>query len=247
MVERVDTTLFKGLLILETLAASPLPLGITEISRQLKLNKSNVFRLIQTLCKTKYVVQQPDRTYRPTMKIWRVGINLVGHHQLCLRARPAMNQLAKVTGETVLLSVLEGLRTLYIEKIESNQPVRAYADRGATAPLHCVATGKVLLGFDYSNLRGPIAGMLTRHTQKTITDPAVLDAEIRAVLRAGYAINAGEYRDDVGGVAAPVFAQGSGVVAALGISGPLQRLTRQRMKELGPLVARAAKSISGLE
>jgi DNA-binding IclR family transcriptional regulator len=243
-VMRVDSTLHKGLQILEALATSPRSLGITELSSLLELNKSNVHRLVKTLRAMNYVVQNEDRSYRATMKLWKLGSSVMSHVNLVQLCIGEMNKLAQRTGESVHLSVLDGLRLLYIEKIDSAQSVRAYSERGGNAPLHCTATGKVLLAYSYDALREPISKMLDKHTVKTITSIRALDGDISAVRNAGYSVNVGEYRADVGGVAAPIFDADGKILAAIGISGPLSRLTKPRIKELTAVVVASAKAAS---
>ncbi len=244
MTQRLDATLSKGLLILETLARATRPLGISELAVQLRLNKSNVHRLTSTLRAMEYVAQEPDRTYRCTMKVWRLGSAVMSHMNLPILAAPAMRQLATASGETVHLSVLDGIKALYIDKIDSEHPVRAYSERGGNAPLHCVATGKILLAFNYEFLRSRVATELTRHTARTITSLEQLDQELTQVRRTGVATNIGEYRDDVGGVGAPIYDPAGRVIAAIGISGPLSRLTRQAMKKHAPAVVEAGRRVS---
>lgn len=244
MVQRVDTTLSKGLQILEALASSPQSVGITQLSIQLGLNKSNVHRLIRTLSVMNYVAQEPDRTYRASLKLWKLGNMVLGHSNLAQLSAPAMHKLSRISGEDVHLAVLDGLQTLYIEKIDSVQPVRAYTQRGGNAPLHCVATGKILLAYNYDMLRDAIAGRLTSHSPKTITSLKTLDVEMEKIRTAGVARNLGEYRTDVGGIAAPVSDPFGKVIAAIGISGPLSRLTRQKIKDLVPSVVEAGKAVS---
>ncbi|RAH99256.1 IclR family transcriptional regulator [Acuticoccus sediminis] len=242
--ERVDSTLSKGLQILETLAASPKPLGITEIAAQLSMNKSNVHRLVKTLCKMNYAAQEPDRTYRASLKLWRLGTALMSHQRIAGLCVSAMHGLVQATGESVHLSVIEGAHVMHIDKIDSDQTVRAYTERGETAPLHCVASGKVLLAYNYEHLRDAAIQSMIRFTPRTITDPEALDAEMAQIRKLGYARNTGEHRADVAGIAAPVFALGGAAVAAIGISGPTQRLTRQRIREIAPAVVEAGRAAS---
>jgi DNA-binding IclR family transcriptional regulator len=241
---RVDSTLQKGLQILEALATSQRSLGITELSTLLKLNKSNVHRLIKTLGVMNYVVQDENRSYRASMKLWKLGSSVMSHANLVQLCIGEMNKLAQKTGESVHLSVLDGLRVLYVEKIDSAQSVRAYSERGGSAPLHCTATGKVLLAYSYDALREPISKMLLKHTTKTITSIKTLDGEVAAIRNAGYSVNMGEYRADVGGVAAPIFDSDGKNVAAIGISGPTSRLTKPLIKEFVAIVVASAKTAS---
>lgn len=219
-------------------------MGITELSTQLRLNKSSVHRLIKSLSATGYVVQEADRSYRASLKIWKLGTSVMSHTNLAKVSARAMNTLARLTGESVHLAVLNGLRTLYIEKIDSAQPVRAYTTRGGEAPLHCAATGKILLAFSYGSLRDAMIGNMTKYTPKTITSISALDAEMARIRLSGIAINNGEYFQDVVALAAPVRDPNDRVICAVGISGPLSRLTRQRVRELTPAVIEAGEAIS---
>jgi DNA-binding IclR family transcriptional regulator len=242
--QRVDSTLAKGLQILEVLAASATSMGITELSTDLGINKSSVHRLIKSLGATGYVTQDKDRSYRASFKLWKLGLSVMSHTNLAKVSARAMNALANSTGESVHLAVLNGLRTLYIEKIDSAQSVRAYLPRGGEAPLHCVSTGKILLAFNYPSLRDAMTGRLTRYTPKTITSMPALDTEMARVRASGIAVNNGEYRNDVVALAAAVRDPNDQVIAAVGISGPLSRMSRQRVKQLAPLVLEAGEAIS---
>ncbi|ORE94269.1 transcriptional regulator [Stappia sp. 22II-S9-Z10] len=244
MAERVDSTLTKGLQILEVLAASPRPLGITEIAAQLAMNKSSVHRLVKTLCKMNYAAQDPDRTYRASLKLWRMGSTLMGHHRLAGLCAPAMHSLMRATGESAHLSVLEGAEAMHIDTVDSGQSVRAAIERGERVPLYCVATGKVLLAHHYESLRAAVLATMTRFTARTITGADALDTEMAQVRRLGYARNTGEWQEDLAGVAAPVFAANGDVVAAIGLSGPTQRLSRQRIREVAPAVMEAGRTAS---
>lgn len=247
MAERLDATLSKGLLILEALAASGRPLGVTEIGTRLEMNKSSVHRLVQTLCRMGYIAQESDRSYRTGLKLWRLGQQVMDRHRVVGLCRGAMDGLLRSTGESVHLSMLEGLHTLYVDKLDSDQPVRAYTERGGTAPLHCVATGKALLAYDYGALRDAVlAAGLERHTANTITQAAALDTEMAAIRARGHALNRGEYREDVGGVAAPILGPDGALLAAIGISGPRSRLTEERLQTLAPAVMAAARAVSDL-
>jgi IclR family KDG regulon transcriptional repressor len=241
---RVDKTLSKGLAVLETLAQSPSPIGISELAAILGLTKSNVHRLLLTLRAAGYVTQEAERSYRCTLKIWELGNTVIKEIDLPRIGARAMRDLAKASGESVHLTVLDGTRALYVEKLESEHPVRAYTRVGDQAPLHCTATGKILLSFSYDVLRETIVQNLLAYTRKTITTVSMLDREVERVKNSNIAFNFGEFREDVGGVAAPIRDPLRGIMAAIGISGPLSRLTKQRMRQLAPSVRDAGIRIS---
>ncbi|MEL7026992.1 MAG: IclR family transcriptional regulator, partial [Pseudomonadota bacterium] len=199
---KVDTTLSKGLSILENLAGSPNGKGVTELSKELGLTKSNTFRLLQTLTTLGYVQHKADKTYAATLKAWRVGRASVENLNLRDLAAPELAFLSTETGETVYLAVRENLSVVYIDKLDSQKPIRSWNAVGGTAPLHCVSTGKAILAADYHKLRDQIGGALTRHTDRSITSVDALDADVERTKNQGFAFDAGEFRERVLGVGA---------------------------------------------
>ena len=104
---KVDSTLSKGLSILENLAAAKAGKGVTELSIELGLTKSNTFRLLQSLTSLGYVKHLPDRTYATTLKTWRVGRASVENLNLRELAASELRYLSRETGEAIYLAVRE--------------------------------------------------------------------------------------------------------------------------------------------
>ena len=241
---KVDSTLSKGLLILETLAQSNQSSGVTQLSRELDLTKSNVFRLLQTLMTLGYVKQAKDKQYVATLKAWQVGRNVVNNLNLREIASPEMQLLSKETHEAVYLAVPENLSVVYIDKIESQMPIRSWNPIGGSAPIHAVGTGKAILAANYASIRDQLAGNLTRHTDRTITSLKALDDDIAATKARGYAIDAGEFRDRIHSFGAAICLPDREAIAAIGVSVPEVNLPDQPEKRIGELVRMAANSVS---
>ena len=237
----MDSTLLKGLAVLEALIRSDRPRGVSEFAIEIGLTKSNVHRVLQTLQAAGFVTQTTAGHYRPTLKIWELGSRVHLGLDVAREARPHLAQLAASTRETVHLSVLDKAEVVYIDKIDSPEPVRAYSTVGGRAPAHCVATGKVLLAFAPSPLAD---GPFPSFTPRTLTTDQAFQASCAEIRSRGYAVNWGEWRDRVRGVASPVRDTRGQVVAAVGISGPAERLTRARIAECIPIVLGAAERIS---
>jgi DNA-binding IclR family transcriptional regulator len=151
--------------------------------------------------------------------------------------------LCRQTGETISLTILDGCDSLYVDEIPSRHPVRAHTYIGSRAPAHAVATGKAMICHHPGALQQLLAGELRRCTEHTIVDPVELERELKAVREHGYALNRGEWRPGVCAAAAAV-RNHTALVAALGVSGPDSRLTRERLHQLGPLVRDAAARLS---
>ena len=241
---KVDSTLSKGLAILETLASSKSSMGVTELSKALELTKSNTFRLLQSLVVLGYVRQNPDKTYSASLKTWQVGRVMLDNLNLRELAGPELKYLSKETDEAIYLAVPENLSVVYIDKRDSSKPIRSWNPIGGSAPLHCVATGKAILAQNYNSLRGQIAGQLTRHTDLTIINLADLDADVEETLKRGYAYDRGEFRDRIHSVGAAICLPDGEAVAALGVSLPDVNMPEKGADWLGSLVLHAAASVS---
>lgn len=230
----MDKTFLKGLTVLETMAGNDKSSGVTELADQLGLHKSNVHRLLQALVHQGFARRNPDTSrYELTMKLWELGARVFNRLDIRQESLPFMRKLAEETQETVHLSLLSGTEVLYIEKIDSPQPVRAYTVVGGRAPAQCVATGKAMLAWADKAVIERIASSLEKHTSLSITSKAGLMREMTLIREQGYAVNKGEWREQVMGLAAPIRDISGDVVAALGISGPAERLVRVDDKVMG--------------
>ena len=240
----MDKTLLKGLQVLEAVAGSESTRGVSELARELGLTRSNVHRTLQTLVAGGYVRKDGlSGEYECTTKIPRLAAAILSRVDLKRVAEPFMQALADETQETVHLSVLDDVDVFYLHKIDSPHPVRAYSEISGRAPAYCVATGKALLAFHGEDYLSRL-GALEAFTPRTLVSPGALRLELEQVRQQGYAVNRGEWRETVCGLAAPVFDASRRPVAAIGISGPAERLRPPRMKAFTPHVVRAAREIS---
>ena len=241
----MNNTLVKGLQLLELLARSEGALGVSDLAAKLALGKSNVHRLLQALVELGYVQKNELRsTYQASLKLWEIGTALASRLSVKTAALDAMERLLKNTRETVHLSVLDGDDVVYLHKLDSPEPVRAYSEVGGRAPAHCVATGKAILAWQTALYLGGLVGRLQRHTPKTITDPADFLRDLERVRANGYAVNRGEWRESVWGIASPISNADGVVVAAIGVSGPASRIKPAHIKELASDVMAAAAAVS---
>ncbi len=242
----MDKTLLKGLSVLEAIVEYQGEARLLdEIAAQVGLTRSNAHRTLQTLMHAGYVERDlVHGGYRGTMKVFALGVRQLGRMDVRKAAPAQMAVLARETGETIHLSVLDGSDVIYIDKIDSDQPIRAYSIVGGRAPVHAVATGKALLSVQSAEWLDALPPRLPRHTAATIVERDALLTELARAAKQGFAINRGEWRDGVGGLASPVFDGFDRPIAALGISGPLERLTVTRMRSLAPRVVAAAAQVS---
>jgi len=240
----MDTTAVKSLRGLEWLCRHDGPAGVTEMALALSVSKSNAHRILRTLTSLGFADCPAAGSYEATLKTWEIGSAVLARADVKSISRQVMIDLGAATDETVHLSVLDGGEVIYIDKVESNQPVRAYSSVGGRAPAHAVATGKALLAFHAGELKMVLSRKLPGFTRYTLTQPADIVASMEEIRRRGYAVNRGEWREDICGIAAPIRNDRSEVIAAIGISGPRSRLTAERIGRLSPGVVEAASVIS---
>lgn len=225
----MDSTLLKGLTVLERVAASNEPRGVTELSEELQLTKSNVHRILKTLEAAGYLARdETTRRYSLTMKLWELGLGIVSKMDIRIEATPCLKSLSELTKESVHLSLLDGSDVIYIDKVDSLEPVQAYSHVGGRAPAHCVATGKALLAWQSASDLEQRSKNLQSFSEHTITEPARFLSEMEQIRKQGFAVNLGEWRDSVWGIAAAIRGARGTVVGAVGISGP-----KFRIKERG--------------
>ncbi len=243
----MDKTLLKGLRLFEIICAGQDQANtIDDLALAAGLTRSNTHRTLQTLVEAGYVEKNSDSAgYKPTLKVFELAAQRLARVDVRNIAIPYMRRVAQHTLETVHLSVLDQLDVIYIDKIDSPNPVRAYSIIGGRAPAYAVATGKAMLAFQDDEYLNRHAADLICHTEHTLTTLDALKEELANIARAGFAINRGEWRSNVGGIAAPIFDGHNKVIGALGISGPLDRLTIGNMKRWSPVVLAAARDISG--
>ena len=240
----MDSTLIKGLRVLEHLAQSETSKGVTELSRELAMTKSNVHRTLQTLVSVGYARANPDSSYECTLKLFEIASLVLGRVDVRRMAEPYMRALADHTLETIHLATLDGAEVIYLHKIESPHPVRAYSTIGGRAPAHCVASGKALLAYQEAEALRHLTDPLPTFTPRSIGRLADLRKELEQVRIQGFAINRGEWRATVCGLAAIVHDGVGRPVAAIGISGPSERLPPATLRAYSDVVMDAARKLS---
>jgi DNA-binding IclR family transcriptional regulator len=222
-------------------------LGVTELSKRLKLHKNNVFRLLATLESRGYIEQnRASENYRLGIRCLQLGQSYVQHMGLLRQAHAIMADLVRQARETAYVAVLRRAAVVPVEVMEADRPVRIVSQLGDALPLHCTAAGKVYLAFEPEDeLRTLLPEGLARYTERTVVDRQVLLQQLRGVVSNGYAIDMGEHLEDVRAVAAPVRDYARSVVGTLAITAPASRLTAERIdKEVAPLVVKASRELS---
>jgi len=161
------------------------------------------------------------------------------------KARPALEELHRLTQETVNLYLLDGNERVCLDFIESPQRVRVVVQRGERMPLHAGSAGKAILAFlPPERVQQILAKPLERMTPNTITNRRKLLKELATIRAQGFAVSHGERFSDALGLAAPIFDANGKVVAALNVAGPVMRFTDADIQKLAPKMMQLAMHIS---
>ncbi len=232
----------KALAVLECVGLSQRR-SLAEIAEQVKLPKSTLLRLIQGLVAQGFLRRTAHGEYAVSLKMWRIGCNAVNSEAPRDEVIPILRDLVTRTGETAHYSVYEDGHSVYVEKVDGLHPIRAYTTVGGRSPAYATATGKALLSWREEKEIAKIGRRAERHTDQTHVGAEEALKHAAEIRRAGYAVNRGEWRASVWGIGAPVFDRYGQVIAAVGISGPRERI-EPNVEDFAKYVRSAACEIS---
>lgn len=243
---RTVQSIERAFAILEAIAGSDEPLSLAALSRATGLHTSTAFHLIKTLVILGYVRQEESRRYRIGPRLFMQAAGAFSENTLVSLATPHLRRLADETGETAHLAVRTDSGIAVIAKGEARSSIRTSDRLGTIRPAHCTAIGKVLLAdLPAPELEAALLGMaLTAYTPATITDVEALRTELRRVAAAGVAVDDAEFNVELRCLAAPVRNYTGNVVAAVGISGPVWRVTPVDVPRLSERVSSIARALS---
>jgi len=223
-------------------------LGVTELSKRLKLHKNNIFRLLATLESRGYIEQNKiTENYRLGIKTLELGQTFIRQLGLLRQSRPVLESVAKACNETTYVAILKDFYSIYLDAVETDMTVRVVTRVGSRLPAYCSAAGKVQIAYmKEDELDNYIRNNeFKAYTKNTITDGDVLRKQLKQVAEQGFAIDDEELDAGVKCVSAPIRDYTRRIVGAVSISGPSIRFSNERMeKELIPLVISAAAEIS---
>jgi IclR family acetate operon transcriptional repressor len=243
MVQSLD----RALNVLEALADAGDVIALSQLTEQVGLPLGTVHRLLSVLVERGYAAQDREtRLYGPGPRLLEVAARAAANRRFSLSriARPVLQELTAATDETSNLLVLQGDEGVYAEQVASSRLVRMFTEVGQRVPLYCTGGGKAILsGLAPELIDAYLArSALAAFTPKTCASPQQLRAELEQARSQGFALDDEERELGVCCVAAPIFDRFGRCVAALSISGPTTRLSRERAMSLGPRVREAANA-----
>lgn len=221
--------------------------GVTELSRELKINKSTVSKILSTFENHHILAKNSEnRKYRLGLRLFEFGSLVAEQMDLQKVAYPYMEELNRKAKETVHLVVMDDFEIVYINKVESSQSLRIVTRVGGRLPAYCTGVGKVLLAalppeeLDLFLKKN----RLKKFTPNTITDREKLKEALARIRDQGYALDNEEFSQGLMCVAAPIFNYSQREIGAISISGPTHRIVEKNLEDLIPLVKSTAHQIS---
>jgi DNA-binding IclR family transcriptional regulator len=234
--------------VLEAFQGEEDELGITELSRRLRLHKNNIFRILATLENRGYIEQNRiTDNYRLGLGTLELGQTYIRHTGLLRIARPVMEELNKKVNENIYIGILKDRYAFYLDVVESNHTVRVLSRVGCRVPTYCAAIGKAQLAYEAPETIMEVLGKreLKKFTAKTLSDREKVIEHLVLVKELGYAIDDEEWDEGVRCVGAPIFDYTRKAVGAISISAPSVRMSMEKLKkEYVPLVKKACEEIS---
>jgi IclR family acetate operon transcriptional repressor len=243
-------SLDRGLFLLEAVARSPDPVPLGELTDQLGIDRSSVFRLAHTLKRRGFLANPNGRKdYVLGPSIWRLSQKYNWSRALVTLCRERLKALAETTGETAHLAVRQGREALFIDHYASpSQIVVVSGQAGEFLPLYCTAHGKALLAdFGLAELRSIFGSKpFRRHSPRTIVSIEQLAKACAKIRLEGFALDDAEYRRDVRCLAAPIRDNDGTVIASMGVSAPTARFPKESIPTIGRKVCEAANQVSAI-
>jgi len=213
-------------------------LGLSEISCKLSLHKSTVHRLLATLENKGFLIRDVQtEKYRLGFRIWELSANLTHNDDPATMLLPEMERLRDLVEETVSLYVRDGNERIRVQAVQSKQPIRRVAPIGARMPLAVGASSKVLVAYAGESVK-----------REVLEDPDWPDfmnreayiEQLEQIRQQGFATSVEERELGTAAVASPIFNRNGQLVASVAASGPSNRLTQEKMRQVAPFIMEAA-------
>ena len=217
---------------------SPEPPLLSQLARELGLPKSTTSRILGALERQGLIRRDRNSAYLGGEVLLKYASAQNQDSTLINRMRPVLETLAEKTSESINLAVPGNDDLKLIDQVDGKHLLGATNWIGRNVPYHASALGKVLLAFGAASLP---AGNLQSKTARTITSRTQLNSELEKIRKAGFAIIDNELENGLVAVAAPVFNHDRKVVAAISISGPDARISREQLIKFGELIIKELK------
>jgi len=240
------TALQRGLRLLHLFSESPRGLTAKQVTALSRLPVSTVHRFLANLVTAGFLNRDAEGTHYLGIACFSIGQAAVGQLDIRRLSLPYLRELNQQTRETIHLTVRHGLSAVYVEKLDSPEPLRIHSRIGAAVPLYCTAVGKVMLAYMPTDEQERVLPELDikRQTANSVGNLQELKAELYRVRKNGYACDLEENELHIRCVAAPIWDHTGSVQSSVSITAPTVRMPVTRLRQLAPLIQKAGLQIS---
>ena len=228
--EKVPNNL-RMLRILEVLAAAGSALSATEINAALGLPKPTVHRLCQTLEREGFLMRAPgSQRYETAPRLLRIAAGVLNSNRLRIVRHRALAKLSETIGETCNIALPSESGMLYLDRVETQWPLRVQLPTGSTVPFHCTASGKLYLSSLEPIQRKRLLDslILTPATRRSVTKRQALEVELDSIRRQGYSVDREEFVEGMVAIAVPILDAEGRLTATLSFHAPTQRMSAEQ-------------------
>ena len=245
--KKSSSTILRGYQILEKIVLAKRPVSASELIIDLALPKPTVHRILQQLQEERLVQREPvSKQYLPGQRAREFASGVISNSVLGAPRHAILKRLSEEIGETCNCTMLDGSRTVYFDRVETNWPFRIQLPIGTHLPLHCTASGKLFLAFMDARQRKRLitAAPLQRYTARTITDTNQLTKELKRIKAEEIGVDNEEFMDSMAAIAVPVFNNANEICFTVAVHAPISRLPLAALREYAPSLKKAAKAMA---
>ncbi len=240
------SSLENALRLLDLFSGDESEIGITEIAEYLNIANSTAHRMVMSISAEGFLVKDKESNKYRLGASWLSLGNIVQNKiELYQVAFPFIQHLVQKSNETAQLSIISGTNIVYLCQIDSPHSVYLKTDVGMELPIHCTALGRAMLAFkSEEKVQEIINEGLTAFTSKTVTDVNKFRSILKEIKKQGYVICIEQFHEKRNSIAAPIRDSNGDVIAAVGIVGPIKRITSHAIPQLTKYVVEAANEIT---
>lgn len=236
----------RALLLLETIAQAKEPPTLNELMTAIRLPKATTHRFVALLERLGFVQRAADgRRYEVGSRLLALSLEGMRRSFDLAPRRVILSGLVKEIGETCNITMLDGERLIYLDRVESDWPLQFRLSVGSRVPLHCTASGKLFLSLAPAPLRKALfrTQPFQRYTARTLTTTEQLETELARIRQTGVGTDNEEFMEGMAATAVPIRDSRGRICATVAVHGPVTRLPLARALALVPALKKAAKAL----
>ena len=239
--------LLRGLIILQKIAGASRAINVADLVEELDIPKPTLHRIASQLEEAGFLQYEPNNkrlTIGPNLRDF--AFDVITNRSVAVPRHRILKSLSEEIDETCNCTMLDGDHTVYFDRVESDWPYRIDLKIGSQLPLHCTASGKLFLAFMPAKQRTKLisAAPLKRYTERSITDIAYLEEELKRIKSEGIGVDNEEFVPGMVALAVPVFNSANQICFTVAVHAPSIRKSLGVLRQYIPSLKRAAATMA---